>query len=222
MPASRTARPQSSAVAARCERRREDILERAIQLFARDGYADLDLQVLADDLRVGKGTLYRYFGSKQRLFLAAADRVMRNLRRHIDASVEGIADPLEQITRAIHAYLQYFDAHPEAVEMLIQERAQFRDRKRPTYFEHREANVERWRNLYRDLMADGRIRPHDAERLSDVVGDLLYGTMFVSYVAGRRRPPAQVAQDIIDLVFHGILSDTERRARLKPTRPARD
>src|SRR5262245_37795229 len=64
------------AVASRCERRREEILARAIELFARDGYADLDLQILADDVGVGKGTLYRYFGSKQELFLAAADRVM--------------------------------------------------------------------------------------------------------------------------------------------------
>jgi AcrR family transcriptional regulator len=224
MKMSRSAKPQSSSVAARSERRREEILERAIQLFARDGYADLDLQVLADDLNVGKGTLYRHFGSKQELFLAAADRVMYKLRHHIDASVEGIEDPLEQITHGIHAYLEYFDSHPEAVEMLIQERAQFKDRKRPTYFEHREANIERWRNLYRDLIAQGRIRPTPVERISDVVGDLLYGTMFVSYIAGRRRSRAQVADDIIDLIFNGILSDPERavRARAKSPRPAKD
>lgn len=220
---SRTSKLPAS-VAARCERRREEILEQAIQLFARDGYANLDLQVLADSVGVGKGTLYRHFGSKQRLFLAVADRAMDNLRSCVHASVEGVKDPLEQITRAIQAYLEYFDAHPECVELLIQERAQFKDRKRPTYFKHREANIERWRNLYRDLIAQGRIRPMPVERLSDVIGDLLYGTMFVSYVAGRHRPPAQVASDIIDIVFHGILSDSERqvRARPKSPRPAKD
>jgi AcrR family transcriptional regulator len=217
-----TSRPGNTrpSVAIRCERRREEILERAIELFARESYAELDLQVLADDLGVGKGTLYRYFGSKQALFLAAADRVMRNLRGHIDESIVGVEDPLEQITTAIRAYLEYFNDHPEAVEMLIQERAQFKDRKRPTYFDHREAAVERWRNLYRDLMASGRIRPLSPERLSDVLGDLLYGAMFVNYVAARHRPPAQLAEDIIDLVFNGILSDAERerRAAGKPPR----
>src|SRR2546430_155159 len=64
----------------RCARRREEILEAAARLFAEHGYADADLQVLADTLGVGKGTLYRYFPSKQDLFLAAADRVMRKLR----------------------------------------------------------------------------------------------------------------------------------------------
>lgn len=216
MKVSRARKPRSPSSAARCEQRREDILEAAVPFFARHGYA-ADLQELADQLEIGKGTIYRYFGSKQDLFLAAADLVMQQLRAHIDRCIEGIEDPLEHVTRGIHAYLEYFDAHPEAVEIFIQEQAQFRDRKRPTYFEHREANIERWRNMYRQQIAQGRIRPIPVERISDVIGDLLYGAMFVSYIAGRR-PPTQVAEDIIDLVFNGILSDAERNARSQPTR----
>jgi AcrR family transcriptional regulator len=201
-------------VSPRCQQRREEILEMAIRLFARESYAELDLQVLADALNVGKGTLYRHFGSKEKLFLAAADRVMRKLREHVDTSVAGIADPLEQIRIAIHAYLKYFADHPEAVEMLIQERAQFRDRKRPTYFVHREANVERWRAVYRELIREGRVRRVPAENISDVVHSLMYGAMFASHMGGQSKTPEQTAEEIIDLVFHGILSETELRARL--------
>jgi AcrR family transcriptional regulator len=131
------------------------------------------LQVLADELGVGKGTLYRHFGNKQELFLAAADRVMTMLFRHIDAATQGIADPLDRIEQAIVGYLGFFETHPEAVEIFIQERAVFRDRKRPTYFVHREANVERWRSVWRDLIAAGRVRPLGPERITYVLGDQL-------------------------------------------------
>jgi AcrR family transcriptional regulator len=218
MKATRTAKGSVSAMLTP-EQRREEILDAATRLFAQNGYADTDLQVLADELEVGKGTLYRHFGSKEKLFLAAADRVMNCLRQAIDASIAGVADPLDRITRAIRAYLEYFDSHPEAVEMLIQERAQFKDRKRPTYLEHREANRERWRAIYRDLIAQGRVRPNPVERILDVIGDLLYGAMFVSYIGGQRRPPEQVADNIIDIVFHGILTDSERQARARPAPP---
>jgi AcrR family transcriptional regulator len=214
-------KPRSAGVAARCQQRREAILDAAVRLFARDGYADLDLQVLADEVGVGKGTLYRHFGSKERLFLAAADRVMRDLIHRCDVSTRGLADPLERIRRGVHTYLQYFHEHPAAVEMLIIERARFKDRKRPTYFEHRDANVERWRANYRELIDQGRVRADlTPEQISDVAGDLLYGTMFVNYIAGRRRPPAVMADGILDFLFHGILSDAERQARRADRPPA--
>src|SRR4051794_40675283 len=95
---------------ARCARRREEILEAAVRLFAEHGYPETDMQVLADTLGVGKGTLYRYFPSKQDLFLAAVDRVMLKLREAIDASIVGIDDPLEQVRQAICTYLDYVAA----------------------------------------------------------------------------------------------------------------
>jgi AcrR family transcriptional regulator len=193
--------------------RRAEILDAAARLFARHGYANTDTQLLADELGVGKGTLYRYFPSKEDLFLAAADRVMCELCRLVDESIAAIPDPLDQIAEAIRTYLAYCAAHPECVELLMQERAQFKDRKKPTYFEHREANVERWRDLYRSLIAKGRVRDMPVARITDVLSDLCYGTMFTNYFAGARKPPDAQARDILDVVFNGILTETERKRR---------
>src|SRR5947208_6610139 len=164
----------------------EQILEAAAKLFAEHGYADGDTQLLAEKLGVGKGTIYRYFPSKQEVFLAAADRAMRMLHEQVDSSVKDIVDPLDRIATAIRAYLAFFAEHPEFVELLMQERAQFKDRKKPTFLEHREKNVERWRDLYRDLIAAGRVRAMSVERITDVMSRLLYGTIFINHFLGRR------------------------------------
>jgi AcrR family transcriptional regulator len=193
--------------------RREEILDAATELFAEHGYSDAVTQALAERLQVGKGTLYRHFRSKRDLFLAAADRVMRRMRERIDACVAGIEDPLERTTQAIHAFLAFFAEHPEFVELLIQERAFFKDRKQPTYVQHRDRNVTRWREHYRDLIADGRVRDIPVERITDVISDLLYGTIFTNYFSGRRKSPEAQAQDILDIMFGGILSEAERRRR---------
>ncbi|HEY7307791.1 MAG TPA: TetR/AcrR family transcriptional regulator [Gemmataceae bacterium] len=193
--------------------RQEQILETAVQLFAEHGYSDTDTQLLAEKLQVGKGTIYRYFPSKRELFLAAADRAMRLLRQSVDSSIEGIDEPFERIAVAIRAYLTFFVEHPEYVELLMQERAQFKDRKKPTYFEHREVNVRPWRELYRGLIDAGRIRDVPVDRIMDVIGCLMYGTMFTNYFIGQRQSVEAQAQDILDIVFHGILTDSERRTR---------
>ena len=193
--------------------RREQILDAATKLFAELGYADTDTQLIADRLRVGKGTLYRYFPSKRDLFLAAADRGMRKLCQYIDDAIAPIQDPPERIAVVVRSYLNFFAEHPELCELLIHERALFKDRKKPTYIEYREANRERLRMLYRSYIAEGQIRDMSVDRILDVLGDLLYGTMFTNYFSGRQKTVEEQTRDILDVVFYGILSDSGRERR---------
>ncbi len=195
------------------EARREEVLDAATELFAEHGYSDAVTQALAERLGVGKGTLYRCFPSKQDLFLAAVDRVMRRLREHIDQKLVGVEEPLDQIAVGVRRFLEFFEAHPKYAELLVQERALFKDRPMPTYLEHRNASVTRWRTLYSGLIADGRMRTVSVERVADMVGDLLYGTIFTNVFADRRRPSEEQAQDILDFLFEGILTEQERKKR---------
>ena len=66
LPAKRPGRPKDEGLAAR---RCKEILDVAARLFAARGYQNTDVQVVADELGVGKGTVYRYFPSKRELFL---------------------------------------------------------------------------------------------------------------------------------------------------------
>jgi AcrR family transcriptional regulator len=208
-PAKKTRRVQGDALR---ESREREILKCAAKLFATYGYAGTDTQLLADHLNVGKGTLYRYFKNKESLFLAVADNAMVEVRDWVDAHIKGIEDPLERLATAIRAYLTFVSEHPEFVELLIQERAQFKDRRKPTFFVHREANIQRWKNLYQGLIGEGRIRTMPVERITEVMSQLLYGTIFINYFTGQNKSPAAQAEDIVDIVFHGILSEKERQS----------
>lgn len=200
----------------RQQQRRDEILDAAASLFAEKGFDRADTQALADLLGVGKGTIYRYFPSKRELFLAAVDRCIHRLGQAVDQSITTVADPLGQLAAAVHAYLKFFQENPACVELLIQERAQFRDRPKSTYFQHQEARIDRWHQRMRDLIAAGRVRAIGAERITEVISELVYGAMFTNYFAGQRVPLEQQAQNIFDIVMRGILSDSER-AKFSPS-----
>lgn len=195
--------------------RRRQILDAAARVFAQRGYSLTDLEIVAEQVGVSKGTIYRYFRSKRALFLAAVDEGMNQLREAIDVVRHSTADPLETIERVVRVYLQFFRDHPHVVELLVQERAQFKDRKKPTYFEHRERNLGPWRDLVRDLIAAGRLRDVPVERVLNVIGDLLYGTMFTNYFARREATVDEQCRDLLDILRNGILSDREREQRDK-------
>lgn len=69
------------------QQRKEQILKVTTHHFARFGYQDADLQVIADELEIGKGTIYRYFPTKEALFRAALDRGLASLRDLIDQKI---------------------------------------------------------------------------------------------------------------------------------------
>jgi AcrR family transcriptional regulator len=192
------------------ERRRAEILDAATMVFSKQGFAAADVQEIADKTGVGKGTVYRYFPSKENLFLAAVDHGMRNLKRAVDAAAATAKQPLERIAEGVRAYLTFFDEHPEIVELLVHERAHFRDRKTPTYFVHREANMGPWHDLFRELIRAGTVRELPVEQITEVISDLLYGTMFTNYFAGRKKSPARQCEDVLDILFRGLLTETKR------------
>lgn len=196
-------------------RRREEILEAATIIFAKLGYRLTDIQLVANHLDVAKGTIYHYFPSKEQLFLAAVDRGVKRLHIAVEAGVHEISDPLDRIVNAIRAYLQFFSEHPEIVELFIHERSEFRDRKRSTYFEHRDRTIGAWHQLMLGLIADGRCRDIPVERVSTVINDVLYGTIFTNYFTGRKTSFETQSHDVLDIVFHGILSDRERNERTR-------
>jgi AcrR family transcriptional regulator len=192
------------------DRRQDEILEAAAELFAERGYSEATTDMLAERLGVGKGTIYRYFPGKRQLFLGAVDRLMHQLNETIEEAAERVDDPLGKIAEAVCTYLAFFAKHPQFAELIIQERAQFKDRKTTTYFEHREANRERHREFFRELIAAGRVRDLPADRINEVLGNAVYGTMLTNYFTGGEISASDQARDILDVVFHGILSERER------------
>jgi AcrR family transcriptional regulator len=205
--------PQTAAKQEFRRRRREEILEKVVRLFAQHGYAAADTQFLADELQIGKGTLYRYFPTKEALFLAAVDYGMSQLHAQVMAYAAGAADPLDRVRQGVRGYLSFFAEHPENVELLIQERAMFKDQRLPVYYQRRQRASAWWREVYGQLIDAGHIREIPPERISNVIGDLLYGTMFTNYFAEQPRSFEDQANEILDIVFHGILSDSERQNR---------
>ncbi|MER7754217.1 helix-turn-helix domain-containing protein [Kitasatospora sp. NPDC097643] len=122
----RTPPPAERADAAR---NRAAVLEAAARLFAEHGVAAVSMDQVAAEAGVGKGTLFRRFGSKAGLGVALLDARERVLQ---EAILRGPAplgpggdggggmvepDPAERLAAFVTAYLDYLLAHLDLVRM---------------------------------------------------------------------------------------------------------
>ena len=94
--------------------KRQAILDQAIRTFAELGFRGTDVQVIADGAGVGKGTVYRYFRSKQDLFWATTYEVLAaDGAAHVRRLWKGSRNAQAKLRAAAVAYAQFFLANPE-------------------------------------------------------------------------------------------------------------
>src|SRR5690348_9911675 len=62
------------------ERRRSRVVAAAARLFASEDYARVHMDAVADAADIAKPTLYRYFPTKEALFVAALEQTLGQLR----------------------------------------------------------------------------------------------------------------------------------------------
>lgn len=189
-------------------RRKEQILDVAAREFARYGFSNTQVQTIANHLGVGNGTVFRYFETKERLFLAAVERGLGELQAEVDRAFDSPVEPFERMLLAIRTYLGFFHRRPEMAELFIQERAAFPHHHRPLYFAAKDDDDRTCKQteLCRTLVETGVLRPMPMERVFSVVSDLLYGTILTNLLSGRRADPDEQARDVIDIILNGILA----------------
>ena len=197
-------------------RRSAEILETAAAVFAEHGFANTQVQAIADRLGVGNGTVYRYFPTKERLFVATVEKGLHELAGAMDRVMETPFDPIRQLEMAVLEYLRFFHRRPEMVELFIQERAAFPQNPRALYFTFKHEEERRKHAAYYErLLATGKVRAVPMERLFAVLGDLLYGAVLTNLMAARRVEPDALAADILDVILHGLLAPEPAAAPAK-------
>ncbi|MEE8228701.1 MAG: TetR/AcrR family transcriptional regulator [candidate division NC10 bacterium] len=90
------------------DRKRRDILQAAMRVFARDGYHRAKMEAVAEEAGIGKGTVYEYFKSKTDLFLVLYDHMLAELKDFYMKELAGIQQPAAILERFIAVAFQTF------------------------------------------------------------------------------------------------------------------
>jgi len=98
--------------------RRADIMRAAERLFTSRRYHQITLDDVVGEARVGKGTVYRYFGSKDDLFFQTAMRGFDELCGLLGASVSADVPFDRQLLAACREISRFFDRRRQWVRLV--------------------------------------------------------------------------------------------------------
>jgi AcrR family transcriptional regulator len=184
------------------ERKRAQILEAASRVFARRVYHLVSMEEVARVARVGKGTLYRYFPSKEDLYLAILDEAFGLLIDRLEAERAAAVPPPTTLRRMIEAIVETFAHHLPFFRLVHRGEGRLFLRKKQV-IQARRAHIARLLAEVLDRGAESGV----FRKVDRVLGpSMLIGMVWGTTLNHAEETPAEVlAPRIGDLYLHGLL-----------------
>jgi AcrR family transcriptional regulator len=97
---------------------RRKILNAARTLFLSDGYANVSMRKIADQIEYSPGAIYSYFQSKEDIFFALAEEGLQFVRTHSSAAAFANS-PLERVREAFWRFYTFSKEQPEYFSLIF-------------------------------------------------------------------------------------------------------
>ena len=186
------------------------IVERAAQVFNKQGYFGASLSDLMRETGLEKGGIYNHFRSKDALALEAFDYAVDAVWQRVEAETKGKRNAVDRLQGMLRGYQQVIEAPPITGGCPILNTAVEADDAHPALRERARTAMTRWRawiaRWVERGIAAGDIRPQtDGECLATMLISMVEGGVMMSKLYD---DPAYIRQVV------GYLSDyLERKVR---------
>jgi AcrR family transcriptional regulator len=95
--------------------RRQQIMDKAVEIFARKGYHQTNVTEIARAVGVGHSTFYIYFPSKMALFTECVDRVFQEMFAGVWEKIKEEKNPITRLKKRGEVVLK---SHPQFIDMM--------------------------------------------------------------------------------------------------------
>jgi AcrR family transcriptional regulator len=194
----------------------ELILDAADRLLARYGYRKMTMDDLAQEVGIGKGTLYLHFRSKEDIALSRVDRLVRRLVEQLRVIAAGAAAPADKITEMLLLRVMFrFDAVQHYTESLSEVLRDIRPRLLDRHVQHFRLEAEVFAEVLKQGQRAGQFRrldPHAAALALLAATNSLLPFSLSTRELGERLEVEATAARIADLLLQGMLR-AERSSR---------
>jgi len=145
------------------------------------------VEVIADKLGVGKGTIYRYFTSKEKLFTAVMEQMMHQLADEIAANVDGVVNPLERLKSVIRSHMNFFSRNLNLLEIFVHYRSEYKHHSKFLYLKYYGRGFKKVELLIQKCIEQKLMKNIPPRAVTNLLIDIFYGILFTTFLGGNRQ-----------------------------------
>ena len=187
---------------------RNIILDAADGLLARYGYKKMTMEDLAQEVGIGKGTIYLHFRSKEEIVLSHIDRIVLRVIERLQAIAAGEAAPAAKVRDILITRVMFrFDSVQHYTESISEVLRDLRS----AVLERRERYFEEEAEICADVLRQGqrakvfkRQDPVATARALVTATNSLLPFNLSTHELGKRKDVEQAVERIADLLLNGL------------------
>lgn len=188
---------------------RDAILDATDRLLASNGYKRMTIDDLAQEVGIGKGSVYLHFESKEEIALSHIDRIIERLKLRLRTVAQSKSSAEKRLRQMLVERVLYrFDSVQHYTRSLNEMLAQLR----PRLLERRKKYFEEEARIFADVIEEGIAggvfevkRPHQAATaLLDATNSLLPYSLSAIELGHRAEIEKKVSM-VADLLLSGMI-----------------
>lgn len=192
---------------------RAAILECASQVFAEREYHEVLTDDIAGKLGIGKGTIYRYFESKEELYFATIIEGLEGMQEAIAVSLQRPAPLAVVIERLVQTILEYFWTRRDFFILLHRHEPKLDPRERAEWQQRRDEVVDRVRDILESALPRGSVG-HKTPRLAvEILLGMIRSACLYREADDRLKPLAHL---ITTVFLNGITANPASLSAIEP------
>jgi AcrR family transcriptional regulator len=188
--------------------RRQAILDAAMKVFAKRGFAAATIREIAREANIAQGTIYLYFPSKWDVLLALyRSMILESMEEFLARPEKG--DDESFLTSLLVDRVRRFRQNTQAVRFAFTELPLHEELREKFYREIALEQLGRIQTFLKERIAQGKLRPLRAEIAARAFQGmyLIFGlaeTVYNDAEVGRLTPE-EIADEVVRLFLHGAL-----------------
>jgi AcrR family transcriptional regulator len=180
------------------EQTRTLIVQRAAEVFSRQGYFGTSLADIMQATGLEKGGIYNHFSGKEQIALAAFDYAFELLSERIRTLAADSSNAVDRLQAFVAAFASQVENPIFTGGCYVMNTAIEADDAHPALRERAHTAIQRWLALLHDMVADGiargEIRPEvDPDTVATMLVAALEGAVMLSKITGNREQMRRVA-----------------------------
>ena len=184
--------------------KRERIKKAALEIFSSRGYANTTVQQIAELAKVGKGTFYTYFETKEDVLTDLLIEGLTNMGEHIEKKIRTLQGSVAKLRAIVREQFRYFHEHQSLCRLITREVWGHSDQSSTLVQKVRSRYIKMLQEVVEKGIKDGELRSLDAQ----TVATALYGMVSMVGLSMKDLPNdtalERVETTLQELFFSGI------------------